>query len=78
MRILVTGISGQVGGALVHRLGSMGKIIAHDEFTLDFTDIEAIPRALDRDAPDLIINPAAYTAVDKAEDEIGRVWGRRH
>jgi dTDP-4-dehydrorhamnose reductase len=47
----------------------MGKIIAHDEFTLDFTDIEAIPRALDRDAPDLIVNPAAYTAVDKAEDE---------
>jgi dTDP-4-dehydrorhamnose reductase len=69
MRILVTGISGQVGGALVPHLGGIGKIIAHDEFTLDFTDIEAIPRAFDRAAPDLIINPAAYTAVDKAEDE---------
>jgi dTDP-4-dehydrorhamnose reductase len=69
MRILVTGVSGQVGGALLPRLKPIGTVIPHDEFTLDFTKLESISAALDRDAPDLIINPAAYTAVDKAEDE---------
>ncbi len=69
MRILVTGVSGQVGGALVPRLKPFGTVIPHDEFTIDFTKLDSIPAALDRDAPDLIINPAAYTAVDKAEDE---------
>jgi dTDP-4-dehydrorhamnose reductase len=71
MRILVTGVSGQVGGALVPRLKPFGTVIPHDEFSIDFTRLEAIPATLDRDAPDLIINPAAYTAVDKAEDEPG-------
>lgn len=69
MRILVTGVSGQVGGALVPRLKPFATVIPHDEISLDFTKPEAIPAALDRDVPDLIINPAAYTAVDKAEDE---------
>jgi len=69
MRILVTGVSGQVGGALVPRLKPFGTVIPHDEFTIDFTKLDSISAALDRDAPDLIINPAAYTAVDKAEDE---------
>jgi dTDP-4-dehydrorhamnose reductase len=69
MRILVTGVSGQVGGALVPRLKPFATVIPHDEFSIDFTRLDLIPAALDRDAPDLIINPAAYTAVDKAEDE---------
>ncbi len=69
MRILVTGVSGQVGGVLVPRLEPFATVIPHDEFSLDFTRPDLIPLALDRDAPDLIINPAAYTAVDKAEDE---------
>jgi dTDP-4-dehydrorhamnose reductase len=69
MRILVTGASGQVGGALVPRLRPVGTVIPHDKFSFDLAKLEAIPAALDRDAPDLIINPAAYTAVDTAEDE---------
>ena len=69
MRILVTGVSGQVGGALVPRLKPFATVIPHDEFSIDFTRLDLIFAALDRDAPDLIINPAAYTAVDKAEDE---------
>lgn len=69
MRILVTGVSGQVGGALVPRLKPLGTVIPHDEISIDFTKLELITAALDRDAPDLIINPAAYTAVDKAEEE---------
>ncbi len=69
MRILVTGVSGQIGGALVPRLKQFGTVLAHDRGSLDFARLEAIPGWLDREAPDLIINPAAYTAVDKAEDE---------
>jgi dTDP-4-dehydrorhamnose reductase len=69
MRILVTGVTGQVGGALVERLRSGGTIIAADRALLDLARPDEIPAALDRMAPDLIINPAAYTAVDRAEDE---------
>jgi dTDP-4-dehydrorhamnose reductase len=69
MRILVIGVSGQVGGALVPRLKSLGTVIPRDRSSLDLAALESIPAVLDRDAPDLIVNAAAYTAVDKAEDE---------
>ena len=69
MRILLTGISGQVGGALLPRLQGFGPIIAADETVLDLVQLAQISITLDRLQPDLIINPAAYTAVDKAEDE---------
>jgi dTDP-4-dehydrorhamnose reductase len=69
MRILVTGVNGQVGGALVERLQSSGSIVAADRTMLNLAKPEQIAAALDRIAPDLIINPAAYTAVDRAEDE---------
>jgi dTDP-4-dehydrorhamnose reductase len=70
MRIVVTGVTGQVGGALVERLRSLGSIIAADRAMLDLARPDEMPAALDRIAPDLIINPAAYTAVDRAEDEV--------
>jgi dTDP-4-dehydrorhamnose reductase len=69
MRFLVTGVSGQVGGALVPRLQRLGTVVPVDEHELDFTKLDTMPAILDRLAPDFIINPAAYTAVDKAEDE---------
>jgi dTDP-4-dehydrorhamnose reductase len=69
MRILLTGVTGQVGGALLEPLRSLGSVVAADRTVLDLSAPEAIPAALDRMAPDLIINPAAYTAVDRAEDE---------
>jgi dTDP-4-dehydrorhamnose reductase len=69
MRVLVTGITGQVGGALVTRLQAVGTVVPTDETTFDFNKLNAIAETLDSLAPDLIINPAAYTAVDKAEDE---------
>jgi dTDP-4-dehydrorhamnose reductase len=69
MRILVTGVGGQVGGALVPRLQGMGSVIPVDVDTLDFAKPDLLAAALDGLAPDLIVNPAAYTAVDKAEDE---------
>jgi dTDP-4-dehydrorhamnose reductase len=69
MRILVTGVRGQVGGALVPRLQRCGSVIASAADTIDLARPEGLSAVLDRLAPELIVNPAAYTAVDKAEAE---------
>jgi dTDP-4-dehydrorhamnose reductase len=70
MRILLTGVSGQVGGALLPRLQRIGTVIPSDLAPFDFAKPELLADALDRIAPELIINPAAYTAVDQAEDAL--------
>jgi dTDP-4-dehydrorhamnose reductase len=69
MRILLTGVTGQVGAALRAPLESVGSVIAADRGVLDLSRPEQLASALDRLSPDLIVNPAAYTAVDRAEDE---------
>jgi dTDP-4-dehydrorhamnose reductase len=69
IRILVTGVSGQIGGALVARLRGRGTIIAADRATLDLGEPQRIAAAFDRLAPQIIINCAAYTPVDAAEEE---------
>lgn len=69
MNILLTGITGQVGGALHPRLAEFGAVIAPDRAKLDLARPSEIAGVLDRLTPDLIVNPAAYTAVDLAEDE---------
>lgn len=69
MRILVTGVTGQVGSALVPRLAPFGSIISADRGLLDLTKPDQIAARLDELKPDVIVNPAAYTAVDKAEDD---------
>ena len=72
MRILLTGVSGQVGSALLPRLERCGSVIAADVGTLDLAKPHRLVGTLDRLTPDLIINSAAYTAVDQAEDEVER------
>jgi dTDP-4-dehydrorhamnose reductase len=69
MRILLTGTSGQVGGALLPLLRHSREVLAPNRAEFDLSDPHALAAALDRLKPDLIINPAAYTAVDGAEDE---------
>jgi dTDP-4-dehydrorhamnose reductase len=69
MRILVTGGTGQIGGALVPRLGDLGTVVAPNRSELDLSHPTAIVEQLERISPDLIINCAAYTNVDRAEDE---------
>jgi len=69
MRVLVTGVTGQIGGALVSRLAGEHELIAAARDSLDLSVPAAIAGRLDELAPELIINPAAYTAVDRAEDE---------
>ena len=69
MKILVTGKNGQVGHALQHSLQGLGEIIALDRAQLDLTDLDAVRATIKAVRPDLIINAAAYTAVDLAEKE---------
>ncbi len=67
MRILLTGRSGQVGWELEHSLAPLGEVIATDRAALDLANADAIGRAVREAKPELIVNAAAYTAVDKAE-----------
>ena len=69
MKILVTGSKGQVGFELAKKLNTLGEVIATDREELDLTNTDAIRAFIDQTKPDIIINPAAYTAVDKAESE---------
>src|SRR5882757_9674256 len=69
MRILLTGVTGQVGAALRAPLESVGVLVAADRNRLDLARPELVASALDDIAPELIVNPAAYTAIDRAEDE---------
>lgn len=71
MKILLTGVNGQVGWELQRSLAPLGEVIATDRNALDLVDTAAIRRTVAAIAPDLIVNPAAYTAVDKAESETG-------
>lgn len=70
MRILLTGKSGQVGYELERSLQVVGKVIALDRSELDLNNFDQIRRVVREIKPSLIINPAAYTAVDNAESEI--------
>jgi dTDP-4-dehydrorhamnose reductase len=69
MRIVLTGVTGQVGRAFIGPLGRLGQVVPADRSLLNLAKPEELSETLDRLAPDLIINPAAYTAVDRAEDE---------
>ena len=70
MRILLTGTNGQVGGALLPLLRAAHEVWRHRDIVSSICRIRpALAAALDRLQPELIINPAAYTAVDRAEDE---------
>lgn len=68
-RILLTGIGGQVGWELRRTLQPLGEVVACDRRMLDLADPDSIRGVLRDIRPALIVNPAAYTAVDKAESE---------
>ncbi|MBO0333388.1 dTDP-4-dehydrorhamnose reductase [Sneathiella sp. CAU 1612] len=70
MKVLVTGAGGQVGQAL-QKLAPSHKIdvIALDRQALDITDLSAVQTRVGEISPDIVINAAAYTAVDRAEEE---------
>ena len=68
MKILITGINGQVGHALMQQLNDH-ELVGLTRKDCDLTNPDQIKRVIDQHQPDLIINPGAYTNVDQAEDE---------
>ncbi|SHL99875.1 dTDP-4-dehydrorhamnose reductase [Nitrosospira sp. Nsp11] len=77
MKILLFGKNGQVGWELQRSLAPLGELIAVDfdsrDFCGDFTRLDGIAQTVRMVSPDVIVNAAAHTAVDKAEDEPERV-----
>lgn len=71
MKIFLTGASGQVGTEFLRRAAGLDVVAPH-ESAFDLTKVETIAPTLDAAKPALILNVAAYTAVDRAEDEAER------
>jgi len=74
MKILLLGKNGQVGWELQRSLAPIGELIALDRHSVsglsgDLSDLEGLRATIRQCAPDIIVNAAAYTAVDKAESE---------
>jgi dTDP-4-dehydrorhamnose reductase len=69
LKILLTGKNGQVGFELCRALAPLGEIVAIGHDDCDLADADAIRALVRRVAPSIIVNPAAYTAVDKAESD---------
>jgi dTDP-4-dehydrorhamnose reductase len=76
VNILLTGASGQLGQELQTVLASLGQVVSVDRFPagdnsveMDLANLHQLEGLLDQQRPDVVINAAAYTAVDKAESE---------
>ncbi|MDH5633353.1 MAG: dTDP-4-dehydrorhamnose reductase [Gammaproteobacteria bacterium] len=75
MKILIAGANGQVGRELCRRSADQGhEYIGLGSAELDITNAQAVDAAVNAYQPDVVINAAAYTAVDKAEDEVDRAF----
>src|SRR5271170_1872080 len=75
MKLLVLGAGGQVGRELCRLDWPAGySIAAFDRAGLDIAQREAVAGAVARERPDIVINAAAYTAVDRAESEPDAAW----
>ncbi len=70
-KILLTGKNGQVGWELQRTLATLGEVVAVDRQGMDLANPDSIRHCIREVKPDLIVNAAAYTAVDKAESEVG-------
>ncbi len=69
MKILLTGKNGQVGYELERSLQALGEVVAVDRSQMDLSDLRQVREVIRAVRPHLVVNPAAYTAVDRAESE---------
>ena len=72
--ILLLGANGQVGRELQRTLPGLGSVVALDVPRVDFSQPESLREIVRARRPDVIVNAAAYTAVDKAENELERAF----
>jgi dTDP-4-dehydrorhamnose reductase len=70
MKILLTGKTGQVGYQLERSLQGLGEVIALNSTQMNLADLDSVTSVIREIKPNLIVNPAAYTAVDQAEREV--------
>ncbi|CAM2187794.1 dTDP-4-dehydrorhamnose reductase [Burkholderia latens] len=68
--ILVTGVNGQVGFELLRTLQGLGRVVACDRAMLELSDLDRVRAVVRELKPALVVNPAAYTAVDEAEKDV--------
>ncbi len=73
MKVLITGKNGQLGYELLQSIPSDVEVVAFGSNELDIKDAVQVALVIAREKPDVVINAAAYTAVDKAESEVGLV-----
>ena len=78
MKILLTGANGQLGSELQATCPAHITLVATDYSSLDITQTAQIQATLDQHQPSVIINAAAYTAVDKAETDVERAYAINH
>jgi dTDP-4-dehydrorhamnose reductase len=69
LRVLIAGANGQVGWHLQRTLAPLGEVTALTRDRLDLSDLDMVTRVVRELEPDILVNAAAYTAVDKAESE---------
>jgi dTDP-4-dehydrorhamnose reductase len=69
MKVLLTGANGQLGRCFIDCVPTGWEVLATDSDTLDITDLEKVKETVLAFQPDVIVNAAAYTAVDKAEND---------
>jgi dTDP-4-dehydrorhamnose reductase len=74
MRVLVTGAQGQVGYELLKRVPAGFSVFGYGSQNLDVSDDEQVQAVFEALKPELVINAAAYTAVDKAETDVERAY----
>lgn len=74
LTILLIGAGGQIGFSLQRRLVELGRVVSPNLSTLDLSEADSIRSCVREVGPDLIVNAAAYTAVDRAEAEPELCW----
>lgn len=74
MKVVLTGANGQLGAALQRTAPEGTEVVALDRSALDIGDYAAVEVAVNQAQPALVINAAAYTAVDRAETDAEAAW----
>ena len=74
LKILLTGAHGLLGSAVQEHAPAEWSLVAHDKDGLDITDLDAIRNTLSAQSFDLLLNCAAYTAVDQAESDVDEAY----